>query len=103
MKYIVATARRPRRTAPAALFGTVGQVCDRMEEWVMTAGVDGFNLMPCPTTQGMVDICDLIIPELQRRGLFRTACDPDESTLRERYFGAGTVAPTVAGVREVTA
>jgi len=35
------------------------------------------------------DICDLLIPELQRRGLFRTAYDPLESTLRERYFGPG--------------
>lgn len=100
VRYLVTTARRPRRTAPAVLFGTVDEVCDRMEEWMTTADIDGFNLMPCPTTQGMDDICDLIVPELQRRGLFRTAYDPAERTLRERYFGAGSATPTVAAARK---
>jgi hypothetical protein len=31
----------------------------------------------------------VLVPELQRRGLFRTEYDPAEKTLRERYFGAG--------------
>jgi FMN-dependent oxidoreductase (nitrilotriacetate monooxygenase family) len=89
VKYLVATARRPRRDSPVTLFGTPEQVADRMEEWLSVADVDGFNLIPCPTTQGIDDICDLLIPELQRRGLFRTAYDPVERTLRERYLGAG--------------
>ncbi|HEV2371926.1 MAG TPA: LLM class flavin-dependent oxidoreductase [Streptosporangiaceae bacterium] len=89
VRYLVATPRRPRRNSPVTLFGTVGEVADRIEEWLETAGVDGFNLIPCPTTQGIDDICDRLVPELQRRGLFRTAYDPAETTLRERYFGAG--------------
>ncbi|MFC4014166.1 LLM class flavin-dependent oxidoreductase [Nonomuraea purpurea] len=89
VRYLVATARRPRRNSPVTLFGTVEEVADRMEEWLERADVDGFNLMPCPTTQGIDDICRLLIPELQRRGLFRTAYDPQEETLRERYYGAG--------------
>jgi hypothetical protein len=56
-------------------------------------GIDGFNLVPCPPATGISDICDLLIPELQRRGMFRAAYDPVERTLRERYFGAGHVCP----------
>ncbi|MCT9933162.1 LLM class flavin-dependent oxidoreductase [Planotetraspora sp. A-T 1434] len=85
VRYLVSTARRPRRNSPVTLFGTVEEVADRMEEWQSVAGVDGFNLIPCPTTQGIDDICDLLIPELQRRGLFRTAYDPAQVTLRQRY------------------
>ncbi|WP_055483323.1 LLM class flavin-dependent oxidoreductase [Sphaerimonospora mesophila] len=96
VRYLVATPRRPRRSSPVTLFGTVTEVADRIEEWLTVADVDGFNLIPCPTSQGIDDICDLLIPELQRRGLFRTAYDPAEQTLRERYFGAG-----VTGVQAV--
>ncbi|GAA3734226.1 LLM class flavin-dependent oxidoreductase [Salinactinospora qingdaonensis] len=89
VRYLVTRPRRPRREAPVTLYGTPEQVADRMEQWIETAGVDGFNLIPCPPTGGIDDICDLLVPELQRRGLFRTAYDPAETTLRERYFGAG--------------
>ncbi|GAA1766971.1 NtaA/DmoA family FMN-dependent monooxygenase [Luedemannella helvata] len=85
----IATPRRPHRFDRLMLFGTPEQVADRMEEYVEVAGVDGFNLFPCPPSSGIDDICDLLVPELQRRGLFRKAYDPAETTLRERYFGAG--------------
>jgi long-chain alkane monooxygenase len=87
VRYLVSRPRRPRREAPATLFGTAQQVADRMAEWVEVAGVDGFNLIPCPPSAGLDDICDLLVPELQRRGMFRTAYEP--GTLRERYLGAG--------------
>lgn len=87
VKYLVSRPRRPRREAPATLFGTAEQVADRMAEWVEVAGVDGFNLIPCPPSAGLDDICDLLVPELQRRGVFRTGYEP--GTLRERYFAAG--------------
>ncbi|MET8250733.1 LLM class flavin-dependent oxidoreductase [Micromonospora sp. NPDC005197] len=103
VRYLVATARRPRTGAPVTLFGTVEQVADRMEEWCAVADVDGFNLIPCPTTQGIDDICDLLVPELQRRGLFRTAYDPAERTLRERYFGAGASGPARVPARDTQA
>ena len=78
---------RPRRRT--WLYGSPQRIADRMEEWIERTGVDGFNLIPCPTTQGIDDICDLLIPELQRRGTFRREYEPDRPTLRERYFGAG--------------
>jgi hypothetical protein len=74
------------------LYGTVTEVADRIEQWLTQADVDGFNLLPCPPTEGIGDICDLLVPELTRRGLFRAGFDPGERTLRERYFGAGTLA-----------
>ena len=53
------------------------------------ADLDGFNLLPCPPTRGIEDICRLLIPELQRRGMFRRSYEGGELTLRERYLGAG--------------
>jgi FMN-dependent oxidoreductase (nitrilotriacetate monooxygenase family) len=80
-------ARRPSRRMGWAI-GTPERVADKLEAW-LEIGVDGFNLFPCPPTGGIDDICDLLVPELQRRGLFRTAYDPERRTLRERYFGPG--------------
>jgi alkanesulfonate monooxygenase SsuD/methylene tetrahydromethanopterin reductase-like flavin-dependent oxidoreductase (luciferase family) len=91
-KSFFGVARRPN--ARTALFGTPDQIADRMEEWLERADLDGFNLFPCPPSEGVDDICDLLIPELQRRGLFRTAYDAGETTLRERYCGAGAVHDT---------
>ena len=68
--------------------GTPGEIADDMEQW-LAVGVDGFNLIPTPPTLGIDDLCTLLVPELQRRGLFRKQYDPAERTLRERYFGAG--------------
>jgi long-chain alkane monooxygenase len=87
LRDIVAVPRRPHRYSRLVLFGTPAEVADRMEEWMARTGVDGFNLMPCPPTSGIDDLCDLLVPELQRRELFRKAYDPAEHTLRERYFG----------------
>ena len=85
----VATPQRPHPYARLVLFGTAGQVADRMEEWVARTGIDGFNLMPCPPTAGLADLCDVLVPELQRRGLRPSAYEPGAATLRERYLGPG--------------
>jgi FMN-dependent oxidoreductase (nitrilotriacetate monooxygenase family) len=97
LRRYVATPRRPHRFDRLTLFGTPEQVADRMEEWMQAADLDGFNLFPCPPTAGIDDICDLLVPELQRRGLLRTAYDPAERTLRERYYGAGNRRYATAG------
>ncbi|GAA4488375.1 LLM class flavin-dependent oxidoreductase [Gluconacetobacter asukensis] len=52
--------------------GTYTQVADMMEEWFVNHAADGFNIMP-PAPPDLPDFCDHLIPELQRRGLFRTA------------------------------
>jgi FMN-dependent oxidoreductase (nitrilotriacetate monooxygenase family) len=61
--------------------GSTVEVADFMEEWVAEKGCDGFNIMPPVFPAGLQDFVDLVVPELQRRGLFRTKCEG--STLRE--------------------
>jgi alkanesulfonate monooxygenase len=61
--------------------GTPTQIADYMEEWFVKGACDGFTIMP-PYIPGALDgFCDLVVPELQRRGLFRT--DYEGRTLRE--------------------
>lgn len=90
VRYLVGRPKYVRATSPTLLYGTPAEIADRMAEWVEVAGIDGFNLMPGPVNGvGVTEICRLLVPELQRRGMFRTSYDPAERTLRERYFGAG--------------
>lgn len=69
------------------IVGSAQQVVDRMEKKVEDAGLDGFNILPNVQPGGFDDLVDLVIPELQRRGRFRTAYEG--ATLRERFNGAG--------------
>lgn len=52
--------------------GTPSQVVDEMEHWFKDGACDGFNVMPAWLPGSLDDFVDLVIPELQRRGLFRT-------------------------------
>ena len=61
--------------------GTPSEVADGLETWFRGGAADGFNLMPLTFPRGLEDIVDLLIPELQRRGLFRR--DYEGKTLRE--------------------
>ncbi|MGP7734970.1 LLM class flavin-dependent oxidoreductase [Oceanimonas smirnovii] len=63
------------------MVGTPESVADRMEQWFRNEGADGFNLMPPSLPAGIEDFVDQVVPELQRRGLFRT--EYEGSTLRE--------------------
>jgi alkanesulfonate monooxygenase len=53
--------------------GTPAQVADEMQRWFENRAADGFNVMPPILPGGLNDFVELVIPELQRRGLFRTA------------------------------
>jgi alkanesulfonate monooxygenase len=90
---IVAMARREhltirelgKRVAGArgknVFVGTPVQVADYMEEWFVKGACDGFNIMPPYIPGALDDFCTLVVPELQRRGLFRT--EYEGRTLRE--------------------
>ena len=53
------------------LIGTAAQIADQLEDWFRKGGADGFNVMP-PTLPGSLDdFATLVVPELQRRGIFR--------------------------------
>jgi alkanesulfonate monooxygenase len=57
------------------LVGSPSRIADQLEEWFVKGGADGFNVMP-PTFPGSLDdFVALVIPELQRRGLFRRQYD----------------------------
>jgi len=54
------------------LIGTAADIADELEAWFVGGACDGFNVMPAWFPGGLDDFVDLVIPELQRRGLFRT-------------------------------
>jgi hypothetical protein len=51
--------------------GSPAAVADFMEEWFKDGAVDGFTLLPAHFPEAFDDFIDLVIPELQKRGLFR--------------------------------
>jgi N-acetyl-S-(2-succino)cysteine monooxygenase len=53
------------------VLGTPQTVADQLEEWFVNEGADGFNIMPAHLPGGLTDFVDMVVPELQRRGLFR--------------------------------
>ena len=64
-----------------AFVGTPATIADAMEQWLMERGSDGFNVMFPYLPEGLDDFVDKVVPELQRRGLFRT--EYEGKTLRE--------------------
>lgn len=78
------------------IIGTPVEIADRMEEWLLTDACDGFNVMFPYLPGGLDDFVDRVVPELQRRGLFRR--EYEGTTLREnlglprpgnRFFDVG--------------
>ncbi|XXY25115.1 hypothetical protein WMF15_32815 [Sorangium sp. So ce233] len=61
--------------------GSAEQIADELEAWFTQGGADGFNVMPPWLPGGLDDFVELVIPELRRRGLFRT--EYEGRTLRE--------------------
>lgn len=64
-----------------AFVGTPATIADAMEQWLVERGSDGFNVMFPYLPEGLDDFVDKVVPELQRRGLFRT--DYAGTTLRD--------------------
>jgi FMN-dependent oxidoreductase (nitrilotriacetate monooxygenase family) len=52
--------------------GSVKTVADLIEQWFVERAADGFNVIPPYLPSGFEDFARLVVPELQRRGLFRT-------------------------------
>ena len=78
------------------MVGTPGGIADTMQEWLESEASDGFNIMFPTVPAGLDDFVELVVPELQRRGLFRRAYEG--ATLRDhlglkrpdnRFFPAG--------------
>jgi alkanesulfonate monooxygenase len=82
-----------------AFVGTPQAIADEMEQWLIEEGSDGFNIMFPFLPEGLNDFVDKVIPELQRRGIFRQ--EYEGKTLREnlglvrpanRFFQTATAA-----------
>jgi alkanesulfonate monooxygenase len=91
-RYILDMAKRDKltlretyqRTLPAlggpVFKGSATQVADEMEDWWRSKAGDGFTIMAPVQPRGLVDFVDLVVPELQRRGIFRK--EYETTTLR---------------------
>ena len=64
-----------------SMVGTPKTIADQMEQWLETGASDGFNIMFPYLPEGLDDFVDRVVPELQRRGLFRK--EYEGTTLRE--------------------
>jgi FMN-dependent oxidoreductase (nitrilotriacetate monooxygenase family) len=67
-----------------SVVGSPAQVVDAMEAWFVNGAADGYNILPAQQPNGIEDFVELVVPELQRRGLFRTEY---ESTLLRENLG----------------
>jgi alkanesulfonate monooxygenase SsuD/methylene tetrahydromethanopterin reductase-like flavin-dependent oxidoreductase (luciferase family) len=68
--------------------GTPRGIADTLEEWFVEGAADGFNILPAWFPGGFSDFTDRVVPELQRRGLFRA--EYEGTTLRD-HFGLSRV------------
>jgi len=74
-------AQRYGGYAGLAFIGTPKTIADEMETWLAEEAADGFTCVFPFLPQGLQDVTENLVPELQRRGLFRT--DYEGTTLRE--------------------
>jgi FMN-dependent oxidoreductase (nitrilotriacetate monooxygenase family) len=73
------------------IVGSAAEVADELTAWVEQADVDGLILSRTVTPECFEDFIELVVPELQRRGVYKEAYAP--GTLREKLFGAGRLLP----------
>ncbi|MDR3535172.1 MAG: LLM class flavin-dependent oxidoreductase [Acetobacteraceae bacterium] len=73
-----AAAARKRRSQ---FVGTPQSIADEMEDWFTDGAADGFVVWPTVFPRMFEEFGRLVVPELQRRGLFRT--EYAGATLRE--------------------
>jgi FMN-dependent oxidoreductase (nitrilotriacetate monooxygenase family) len=100
--YSTANPKRDTRTFNVGRFGPQGgrecflvgspvQVADELEAWMKDAELDGFNLQRSGEPDHLIDFIDLVVPELQNRGVYKTAYR--DGTFRKKLFGQGDRLP----------
>lgn len=65
--------------------GSPTTVADAFEDWIDGTDLDGFNLAFAVRPETFVNVVDLLVPELQRRGRYKRHYA--EGSLREKLFG----------------
>ena len=84
--------------AGPVIAGSAASVADTLLEFAAQTGIDGFNLSYAVMPGDFERVVELLVPELQSRGAYKTAYAP--GTLREKLFAAGRLlhAPHPASV-----
>ncbi|TVY93670.1 Dimethyl-sulfide monooxygenase [Lachnellula willkommii] len=72
----------------AKAIGSPKTVVDELERWVDIGVIDGFNFANVTIPGSFEDIIDFVLPELQRRGLFRTEVEKEGVTTREVFLNS---------------
>jgi long-chain alkane monooxygenase len=67
------------------IVGSPATVANQLEDWIAETDLDGFNLAFVVRPETFVDVVNLLVPELQRRGRYKTAYA--RGSLREKLFG----------------
>lgn len=67
--------------------GSPQDVADELADWARQTDIDGFNLVRLVAPESLAAFVNLVVPELQSRGLYKTAYR--EGTLREKLFPDG--------------
>ncbi len=78
-------ASMPLGGRAATIVGGPARVASELAAWAEEADIDGFNLVRTLVPDCFTDFVDLVIPELQARGLFKR--DYADGTLRDKLFG----------------
>ena len=73
------------------IVGSPVTVADALQAWIDETGVDGFNIGAVVNPGSFADIVEWLVPELQRRGVYKRAYR--DGTLREKLFGHGAGLP----------
>lgn len=74
-------------TAGIFLVGSGASIAEQMADWAEATGIDGFNLYRTVEPAGLSAFVDHVVPELQNRGMYKTAYR--EGSLRNKLFGNG--------------
>ena len=69
------------------IVGSPVQVVDELQSWTEETGIDGFNLAYIVAPESFSDFVELVVPELQRRGVYKR--EYRAGTLREKLYGPG--------------
>ncbi|KAJ5377653.1 xenobiotic compound monooxygenase DszA family [Penicillium cataractarum] len=72
----------------AKVVGSPTTAADELERWVEVSGVDGFNLAHIANPGTFEDIIEFLLPELRRRGRFRSGVEHEGATAREVFIGS---------------
>ncbi|MFD2414867.1 LLM class flavin-dependent oxidoreductase [Amycolatopsis pigmentata] len=74
------------------LIGSAEEVAEELIAWADETDLDGFNISRTLSFEGLERFIDMVIPQLQERGRYKTAYSP--GTFREKLFGHGPHLPS---------